>query len=90
VVERFAAGVVLSVEGCVSAVALGARQDGAGKAIRCASTCHDGERQTQHTQWPEGRPAVATSRERRSCRGASSEVCGTAQVEGRTPADRCR
>lgn len=41
--------------GSVSAVELGARQDSAGKASTVCVDCRDGERQTQHTQWLEGR-----------------------------------
>lgn len=70
VVERVRGGDVERVE-AVSAVELGARQDSAGKATTVRVDCCEGERQTQHTQWLEGRQhppqvvGVVVSRKRR-------------------------
>lgn len=42
-------------QGSVTAVELGARRDSAGKASTGCVECREGERQTQHTEWLDGR-----------------------------------
>ena len=81
--EGYTAVVVSECRGSVSAVEQGARQDSVGKASTVGVDWHEGEWQTQHPQWLEGRQHPPRVVRRGVVEGALSEVCGTAQLKGR-------